>query len=65
MTRTPAFATLFSPIDIHGKRFRNRTAVAPKLSRIQGADWRVCEICCAWRGKNSLSKNPFSTRPTT
>ena len=45
MTRTAAFAALFSPIVIRGKRYRNRAADAPKLSRIQGADWRVCEIC--------------------
>ena len=38
MTRTATFATLFSPIDIRGERFRNRTVFAPKSHDIQGAN---------------------------
>ncbi len=38
MTETVAIATLFSSIDIRGKRFRNRTVFAPKSPRIQDAN---------------------------
>ena len=63
MTETVAFATLFSPIDIRGTRFRVRTTFALKFPRIQAADWRLCEICRAWRGEGSLSASSFSSRP--